>query len=120
MFEVLLRLAFRSFVLASSLGEATKSWWQFKRLCFQLCVGKLFCLLFGYVRAPQNESMLAATLFAPEPWQRTLAKVDVRRCGPTRDEGEQVVSPETVSFGRVESHSAAEPQNSRRRRVHIC
>ena len=69
---------------------------------------------------PQNESMLAAGFFAPEPWQRTLAKVHVRRCGPTCDEGKQVVSPETVGFGRVESHSAAEPQNSWRRRVHIC
>ena len=68
---------------------------------------------------PRNESMLAAAFFAPEPWQRTLAKVHVRRCGPTCDEGEQVVSPEIVGFGRVEGDSAAEPQNSRRRRMHI-
>ena len=74
----------------------------------------------GRYAPPQNESMLAAAFFAPEPWQGTLAKVQVRRCGPTCDEGEQVVSPETVGFGRVEGHSATEPQNSWRRRVHIC
>ena len=54
------------------------------------------------------------------PWQRTHSKVQVRRCGPTGDEGEQVISPETVVFGRVEGHSAAKPQNSWRRRMHIC
>ena len=69
---------------------------------------------------PQNEFTLAAAFFAPEAWQRTLAKVQVRRCGPTCDEGEQVVSPKTVGFGWVEGHSAPEPQNSWRRRVHIC
>ena len=79
-----------------------------------------FASFLGRYGPPQNESMLAAAFFAPEPWQRTLAKVQVRRCGPTCDEGEQVVSPETVGFGRVEGHSAAEPQNSWRRRVHIC
>ena len=63
MLEVLLRLAFRCLVLASSLGEATKSWWQFERLCLQLCVGKLHCVLLGEVRAAQNDSMVAAACF---------------------------------------------------------
>ena len=77
-------------------------------------------MLFGKMRPPQNKFMLAAAFSAPEPWQRTVAKIHVRRCGPTCYESEHVVSPETVGFGRVEGHGAAEPQNSWRRRVHIC